>query len=102
MDAARLTDCSLLIATQFVTDPTAPLDTSCLESILPMNFQGTAEDNLLFWGTPDAWSGWAPQALQPQQAARIKARRAEIAARTRGPARPPLVLPALPGLPPIP
>jgi pimeloyl-ACP methyl ester carboxylesterase len=102
MDAARTTDCASTIAMQFIADPTATLDTSCMDDVLPLNFQGTEADNVTFWGIKDAWDGFEKPSLRPEEAARIEARRAVIGARMRGAGMPRVALPQVAPPPPGP
>jgi hypothetical protein len=48
-------DCALQIVNQFFNDPEAPLDTSCLANVLPLNFSGQPTLNQSFWNTTDVW-----------------------------------------------
>jgi pimeloyl-ACP methyl ester carboxylesterase len=52
-------DCGLEIVDQFFDDPTAQLDTSCLGSVLPLNFSGTPLANKQLWNTTDVWENTA-------------------------------------------
>jgi len=48
-------DCAWGLMDQFLTDPEAPLDASCIGDILPLTFQGNPQMNQALLGTPDAW-----------------------------------------------
>lgn len=65
--------CSVRITEAFVRDPTAALDTSCLDDIGPPSFEPTAEAADLFFGTTDAWGDgdgdFAVSALTPSRRA---------------------------------
>jgi pimeloyl-ACP methyl ester carboxylesterase len=52
-------DCGFQIVDQFFNDPTAQLDTSCLGSVLPLNFSGTPLVNKSLWNTTDVWENTA-------------------------------------------
>jgi pimeloyl-ACP methyl ester carboxylesterase len=47
--------CGQELIQSFFADPLAPLDTSCAVNTPPVDFDGTAEGNELFLGTPDAF-----------------------------------------------
>lgn len=49
--------CGLRIFEQFIEDPTATLDTSCTEDILPYDFTLLPALSTSFFGTADAWDG---------------------------------------------
>ncbi len=64
--------CSVQITEAFVREPTATLDTSCLDDVDPVSFEPTADAADLFFGTPDAWGDGdlaAPPKLSPFQRA---------------------------------
>ncbi len=46
--------CALSLYTQFVTEPSAPLDTSCVADLEPISFM-TQGDALALFGTSDPW-----------------------------------------------
>ena len=48
-------DCGFDLVVQFFDHPAAPLDTSCVARILPLNFSGIPAMNKALWGTTDAW-----------------------------------------------
>jgi pimeloyl-ACP methyl ester carboxylesterase len=48
-------DCGTWIYEQFMADPSAALDTSCMNRLLPLDFDGDAYTNEQFLGTSDAW-----------------------------------------------
>jgi pimeloyl-ACP methyl ester carboxylesterase len=52
-------DCGFAIVDQFFNAPTGPLDTSCLGSVLPLNFSGTPLANKQIWDTTDVWENTA-------------------------------------------
>ncbi|HJX54595.1 MAG TPA: alpha/beta fold hydrolase [Polyangia bacterium] len=52
-------DCGFEIVDQFFNDPTVSLDTSCLGSVLPLNFSGTPLVNKQLWSTTDVWENTA-------------------------------------------
>ena len=54
-DALWTHDCGFEIVGQFLADPAAQLDTSCLANVLPLNFSGQPAMNQYFWGTTDVW-----------------------------------------------
>jgi pimeloyl-ACP methyl ester carboxylesterase len=49
------TSCGTELVLSFVADPTAVLDTSCLDDLAPVTFEGGPELNQLLFGTEDAW-----------------------------------------------
>ncbi|WP_437996073.1 alpha/beta fold hydrolase [Sorangium sp. So ce185] len=51
------TSCDLEILLQFIADPEAPLDTSCTERILPLDFSVDPTLSATYLGTDDAWDG---------------------------------------------
>ncbi|WP_437313903.1 alpha/beta fold hydrolase [Sorangium sp. So ce385] len=51
------TSCDLEILLQFIADPEAPLDTSCTERILPLDFSVDPTVSATLLGTDDAWDG---------------------------------------------
>jgi pimeloyl-ACP methyl ester carboxylesterase len=48
-------DCGSWIYEQFMDDPTASLDTSCMGRLEPTDFDGDPSTNAYFLGTTDAW-----------------------------------------------
>jgi pimeloyl-ACP methyl ester carboxylesterase len=48
-------DCGTWVYDQFMDDPTAALDTSCLGRLEPLDFDGDDYTNETFLGTTDAW-----------------------------------------------
>ena len=48
-------DCGSWIYEQFMDDPTASLDTSCMGRLEPLGFDGDPSTNEYFLGTTDAW-----------------------------------------------
>ena len=63
--------CGSLLFGQFINDPHAALDTSCIEAVYPVNFDSTTKNNRLIgeksFGTDDMWEGGVtkPPAAQP-------------------------------------
>jgi pimeloyl-ACP methyl ester carboxylesterase len=47
-------DCGLILFEQFMEDPAAPLDASCMAGAVPLDFEGTADAPSLM-GTADFW-----------------------------------------------
>ncbi|XXX73353.1 alpha/beta fold hydrolase [Sorangium sp. So ce134] len=72
--------CDLEILLQFLADPEAPLDTSCTEEILPLEFSVVPALSAAYLGTEDAWEGdpgaerRAPHAPLPPEHERAIAR----------------------------
>lgn len=58
MDAVPTTDgddCARIGVLQFVANPGSALDTSCLQKLAPINFDGTPSVNQFLLGTANAW-----------------------------------------------
>ena len=49
------TTCGRILAIEFMKDPTAPLDTSCLQRTLPLGFSVSPGLANFVFGTPDIW-----------------------------------------------
>ncbi|WP_437477877.1 alpha/beta fold hydrolase [Sorangium sp. So ce1014] len=49
--------CDLDLLLQFLADPEAPLDTSCTEEVLPLDFSVAPGVSAAYLGTEDAWEG---------------------------------------------
>jgi len=53
--------CGLQLIAQFLADPTAELDRSCVDAVYPLEFSGDSENNRTTseesLGTPDMWEG---------------------------------------------
>jgi len=47
--------CPAGIQADFLADPTAPLDTSCLDDMPRFDFRGDPDENRAVWGTADGW-----------------------------------------------
>ena len=58
--AAPHTPCGLSMFAAFVEDPLAPVDTSCLADIVPLDFHGDPTTAAALLGTADAWENGAP------------------------------------------
>ncbi|PCC74595.1 alpha/beta hydrolase fold [Nannocystis exedens] len=54
------TPCGLSMFAAFVEDPLAPVDTSCLSDIVPLDFHGDPATAAALLGTTDAWEDGAP------------------------------------------
>ncbi|MBI5535801.1 MAG: alpha/beta fold hydrolase [Deltaproteobacteria bacterium] len=54
-DAADAEHCGMRLLLAFAKDPKAPLDTSCVSQVLPINFKGTAALAQAMFGTSDFW-----------------------------------------------
>jgi pimeloyl-ACP methyl ester carboxylesterase len=54
------TPCGLAMFAAFVDDPLAPVDTSCLADIVPLDFHGDPATVAAMLGTADAWENGAP------------------------------------------
>ncbi|MBW2457008.1 MAG: alpha/beta fold hydrolase [Deltaproteobacteria bacterium] len=50
----------------FLKDPTATLDLSCVDQVLPIDFGGTTDLSQALLGTADFWENVAPSAPPPQ------------------------------------
>ncbi|KYF97532.1 hypothetical protein BE20_38300, partial [Sorangium cellulosum] len=80
------TSCDLEILLQFIADPEAPLDTSCTERILPLDFSVDPTLSATLLGTDDAWdgdpgAGRRASTASPEHASAIARLRETIAAR---------------------
>ncbi|WP_437660715.1 alpha/beta hydrolase [Sorangium sp. So ce1182] len=49
--------CDMDLMLQFLADPEAPLDTSCTEEVLPLDFSVPPDLSAAYLGTQDAWEG---------------------------------------------
>jgi len=49
-------DCGVTLLTDFIGDPAGPLDTSCVDLVVPLDFEG-AHDAPRLMGTADFWEG---------------------------------------------
>ncbi len=49
--------CASRLFTQFLHDPTAELDASCVDGVAPLDFSVPAQLSTLFFGTADVWEG---------------------------------------------
>lgn len=73
MDEGFQLDCASQIRDQFLVNPKATLDTSCVSSVLPVNFQGFSLYNPYLFGQDDIWenvSGYPLPAPSVREAAR--------------------------------
>jgi len=52
--------CGAALSAQFLADPNAMLDTSCLSAVLPLNFSGIRDITRVLFGTDSAWADVAP------------------------------------------
>ena len=54
--------CGSLLLGQFINDPGGALDTSCLQTVYPVEFGSDTLNNILisqdYFGTKDMWEGW--------------------------------------------
>ncbi|MCY1060699.1 alpha/beta fold hydrolase [Nannocystis sp. SCPEA4] len=62
------TPCALSMFAGFIADPLAPIDTSCLDDIVPLDFHGDPAVVAGMLGTSDAWENDAPLLQSPGQA----------------------------------
>lgn len=64
------TTCGLELLRGFLMDPRQPIDTSCVERIRPLDFQGEPSATMTLLGTTDAWGdGDAPTGPLPPPSA---------------------------------
>ncbi|MET0389558.1 MAG: alpha/beta fold hydrolase [Polyangiales bacterium] len=79
--------CGLQLLASFVADPTAEVDTSCLDDLVPVSFAVPPEIAQQLFGTEDVWENTAPASELKAAPAAISRRSLE---RLRDPQRQPL------------
>ena len=80
-------DCALDVYLQFLDDPTDVLDLSCLDEVLPPDFDGLPPYTTWLLGTSDAWGDAPSASLAPpvRSPIRLAAPQLERARQVRSP-----------------
>jgi pimeloyl-ACP methyl ester carboxylesterase len=67
-------DCGYDLLVAFLEDPTGPLDTACVERVVPIDFRGTETLAQAVFGTPHLWSNAARRTKPEPRSASSEAR----------------------------